>query len=42
MMVWDGNNQSGHQVRSGLYYVFVSQSKNENSTGAVTKILIIR
>lgn len=41
MVTWDGCNQSGRQVRSGVYYVFASQNSDGNS-GAVTKIVIIR
>lgn len=42
MTTWDGCNSSGERVSSGVYYVFVSQNENETSSGAVTKILIIR
>ena len=41
--VWDGCNANGDRVPSGVYFVFASTSgENENSDGAVTKIMIIR
>lgn len=43
MAVWDGCNANGDRVPSGVYFVFASTSgENENSDGAVTKIMIIR
>ncbi len=42
MTTWDGCNSQGEPVKSGVYYVFASQNENETSSGAVTKILIIR
>ena len=41
MYVWDGCNANGERVRSGVYYVFASQNENEQSSGAVTKILVV-
>lgn len=42
MTTWDGCNSQGDKVKSGVYFVFASQNENESSSGAVTKILIIR
>lgn len=42
MTTWDGCNSQGKPVKSGVYFVFASQNENESSSGAVTKILIIR
>lgn len=42
MTTWDGCNSQGKPVKSGVYFVFASQNENETSSGAVTKILIIR
>ncbi|MBQ7941267.1 MAG: hypothetical protein IJ328_02525 [Muribaculaceae bacterium] len=42
MTTWDGCNSQGEPVKSGVYFVFASQNENETSSGAVTKILIIR
>lgn len=42
MATWDGCNYSGTPVKSGVYFVLSSQNENEMSSGAVTKILIIR
>lgn len=42
MTTWDGCNSLGEPVKSGVYFVFASQNENESSSGAVTKILIIR
>lgn len=41
MATWDGCNGAGERVKSGVYFVFVSQNENEQSSGAVTKIMII-
>ena len=41
MATWDGCNSVGERVKSGVYFVFVSQNENEQSSGAVTKIMII-
>ena len=41
MVTWDGCNASGERVKSGVYFVFASQNADEQSEGAVTKILII-
>lgn len=42
MVTWDGCNTDGQRVKSGVYYVFSSQSEEGNSgTGAVTKILVV-
>lgn len=42
MATWDGCNESGQQVRSGVYYVLVSQNLTGSATGAVAKIVIVR
>ena len=41
MVTWDGCNSVGERVKSGVYFVYVSQNENQNSSGAVTKIMII-
>ncbi len=41
MVTWDGRNSDGQRVKSGVYFVFASQSDDEGSSGAVTKILVI-
>ncbi len=42
MITWDGCNRDGQRVRSGVYYVYASQSGEGISTqGAVTKILVV-
>ena len=41
MATWDGCNSAGERVKSGVYFVFVSQSENDQASGAVTKIMII-
>lgn len=41
MFTWDGCNSAGARVKSGVYYVFASQSENGSSSAAVTKILIM-
>lgn len=41
MITWDGCNTNGHQVPTGVYYVFASQ-KEGGSGSAVTKIMIVR
>lgn len=42
MIVWDGCDATGDRVRSGVYYVFASQSADGGSAkGAVTKILVV-
>lgn len=42
MAVWDGCNESGVPVRSGVYYVMASQNNDGGSSGAVAKFVIIR
>ena len=43
MAVWDGCNTSGERVRTGVYYVFASQSAEDQSgNSAVTKILVVK
>lgn len=42
MFTWDGCNSAGARVKSGVYYVFASQSTDGGqSSAAVTKILIM-
>ena len=41
MITWNGCNSAGERVKSGVYFVFVSQKENDNTSGAVTKIMII-
>ena len=42
MVTWNGRNQSGERVRSGIYYVYVSTGgEGQNTAGAVTKIMVI-
>ena len=41
MIVWDGCNQAGERVRSGVYFVYASQNENGSSSGVVTKILVV-
>lgn len=41
MAVWDGCNDAGERVRTGVYFVFASQNADGNSSGAVTKILVV-
>ncbi len=41
MVTWDGCNVAGDRVKSGVYFVYVSSNENEQSSGAVTKIMII-
>lgn len=42
MTTWDGCDNSGKPVKSGVYFILASQNENETSSGAVSKILIIR
>lgn len=41
MVTWDGCDRSGRRARTGVYYVFMSQSDGSSSSGAVTKILVV-
>lgn len=41
MFVWDGCNSVGERVRSGVYLVLASQYDGSNSSGVVTKIVVI-
>ncbi len=41
MATWDVCNRSGKRVSSGVYYVFASAGDGTQSSGAVTKILVI-
>ena len=42
MFVWNGCNADGSRVNTGVYYVFASQNENEQSSGCVTKILVVK
>lgn len=41
MASWDVTGRDGARVRTGVYYVYASDSSTSSSTGAVTKILVI-
>ena len=41
MAIWDGCDASGNRVRSGVYMVYASQNASGDSSGAVTKIVVI-
>lgn len=38
---WDGCDSSGHRVRSGVYFVFASQTDGTTSDGCVAKFMVI-
>ena len=42
MYTWDGCNFNGERVRTGVYYVYASQSGESGSNAVVTKIMIVR
>lgn len=42
MITWDGCNSAGERVKTGVYYVFASQNATGTSSGAVTKILVVK
>lgn len=42
MITWDGCDASGNRVKTGVYYVFASQNGNGQTSGAVTKILVVK
>lgn len=42
MITWDGCDASGNRVKTGVYYVFASQNGSGESSGAVTKILVVK
>lgn len=42
MATWDGCNESGTRVKTGVYFVLASQGDSEGNQSAVTKIMIIR
>lgn len=41
MVIWDGCNSSGQRVKTGVYYVFASRNESGQTSGAVTKILVV-
>ena len=42
MITWDGCDASGNRVKTGVYYVFASQNGDGTSSGAVTKIVVVK
>lgn len=42
MVTWDGCDASGNRVKTGVYYVFASNNDNGQTSGAVTKILVVQ
>jgi len=42
MITWDGCDASGNRVKTGVYYVFASQGGDGTSSGAVTKIVVVK
>lgn len=42
MAMWDGCDAAGNRVRSGVYMVYASQNADGNSSGVVTKIVVIK
>lgn len=41
MCVWNGCDARGHRVRSGVYFVYASQSTEAATNAAVTKIIVV-
>ena len=41
MVIWDGCNQAGERVRSGVYFVLASENGSGSNYSAVTKIMVI-
>jgi hypothetical protein len=42
MATWDGCNNNGERVCTGVYFVLASQNENDNSSAVVTKIMVIK
>lgn len=42
IITWDGCDRAGNRVKTGVYYVFASQSSDTSTKGAVTKILVVK
>lgn len=42
MLSWDGCDSSGNRVKTGVYYVFASNSNDGGNMSAVTKILVVQ
>lgn len=42
ILTWDGCDKSGNRVKTGVYYVFASNSDGQTSSGAVAKILVVK
>ena len=41
LFTWNGCNASGSRVKTGVYYVMVSQNSTGSASGAVTKIMVV-
>ncbi len=41
LFTWDACDRTGRRVRTGVYYIYVSQSGEDSSAGAVTKVTVI-
>ena len=41
-VTWDGCNDSGDRVSTGVYFIFASQSDSNASGNAVAKVLVVR
>lgn len=41
MISWDGCNSAGERVRTGVYFVFASETSDGGSSGAVAKIMVV-
>lgn len=41
LFAWDGCTAAGKRVKTGVYYVMVSQNASGSSSGAVTKIMVV-
>lgn len=41
MFTWDGCNQAGERVKTGVYFVFASQNADGDSSACVTKIMVV-
>ncbi len=40
-VIWDGCTPAGERVKTGIYFVYASQSSNGTSQGIVTKIVVV-
>ncbi len=41
MYIWDGCNEAGERVKTGVYYVFASQNASGSNSACLTKIMVI-